>query len=177
MTENRGTNAGALWGGRFEGGPSPELVNLSRSTHFDWRLASYDLDGSRAHARVLHAAGHLSDTERDELVSGIDELDRRVRSGELLPQEADEDVHGALEEALVDLVGPDLGGKLRAGRSRNDQIATLFKVFLRDHARSSPGWCSTSSTRSPTRPSSTSARSCRAAPISSTPSRCCSAIT
>jgi len=135
MTENRGTNAGALWGGRFEGGPSPQLVALSRSTHFDWRLASYDLDGSRAHARVLHSAGHLSDQELNELIAGIDDVDRRVRSGELLPRESDEDVHGALEEALVDLVGPDLGGKLRAGRSRNDQIATLFKVFLRDHAQ------------------------------------------
>ena len=57
------TNTGKLWGGRFAGGPSPELEALSRSTHFDWRLASYDLDGSRAHARVLHAAGLLTDAE------------------------------------------------------------------------------------------------------------------
>ncbi len=129
------TNHGALWGGRFEGGPSPELEALSRSTHFDWRLASYDLDGSRAHTRALHQAGLLSEPERNDLLTGIEELDRRVRSGELRPQESDEDVHGALEGALVDLVGADLGGKLRAGRSRNDQIATLFKVFLRDHGR------------------------------------------
>src|SRR6478609_9862789 len=133
MTDS--TNTGKLWGGRFAGGPSPELEALSRSTHFDWRLASYDLDGSRAHSRALHAAGLLSDEERDGLLAGIDELDRQVRTGELLPQESDEDVHGAREGALVHLVGPDLGGKLRAGRSRNDQIATLFKVFLRDHAR------------------------------------------
>ena len=70
MTENRGTNAGKLWGGRFAGGPSPELEALSRSTHFDWRLASYDLDGSRAHARVLHAAGPLTDEELDGLLAG-----------------------------------------------------------------------------------------------------------
>jgi len=57
------TSTGKLWGGRFAGGPSPELGALSRSTHFDWRLASYDLDGSRAHARVLHGAGLLSDDE------------------------------------------------------------------------------------------------------------------
>ena len=129
------TNAGSLWGGRFAGGPSPELEALSRSTHFDWRLAPYDLDGSRAHSRALHAAGLLTDRERDGLLAGIDELDRRVRERELLPAPGDEDVHGALEGALVALVGADLGGKLRAGRSRNDQIATLFKVFLRDHAR------------------------------------------
>ena len=129
------TNHGALWGGRFDGGPSPELEALSRSTHFDWRLASYDLNGSRAHARALHQAGLLTDDERAGLLAGIDELDRRCEAGELLPAESDEDVHGALEGALVDLVGADLGGKLRAGRSRNDQIATLFKVFLRDHGR------------------------------------------
>lgn len=133
-TRNHGeTNAGKLWGGRFAGGPSPELEALSRSTHFDWRLASYDLAGSRAHARALAQAGLLNDAELQGLLDGIDELDRRVRSGELLPQDSDEDVHGALEGALVDLVGADLGGKLRAGRSRNDQIATLFKVFLREH--------------------------------------------
>ena len=139
MTDNSGTNGrtgeGKLWGGRFASGPSPELEALSRSTHFDWRLAPYDLAGSRAHARVLHAAGHLDDDELQGLVDGLDELERRVASGELLPQPSDEDVHGALESALVDVVGADLGGRLRAGRSRNDQIATLFKVFLREHAR------------------------------------------
>src|SRR5690242_8771467 len=129
------TNTGKLWGGRFAGGPSPELEALSRSTHFDWRLAPYDLDGSRAHARALAVAGLLGDDELRDLLAGIDELDRRVAVGELLPAEHDEDVHGALEAALVDVVGPELGGRLRAGRSRNDQIATLFKVFLRDHAR------------------------------------------
>ncbi len=129
------TNHGSLWGARFAGGPSPELEALSRSTHFDWRLAGYDLDGSRAHARALHEAGLLTDDERRGLLTGIDELDRRISTGELRPQKSDEDVHGALEGALVDLVGPDLGGKLRAGRSRNDQIATLFKVFLREHGR------------------------------------------
>jgi argininosuccinate lyase len=138
-TKPGSTNAGSLWGGRFAGGPSPELEALSRSTHFDWRLAPYDLDGSRAHARALHAAGLLTDAERDGLLAGIDELDRRVRAGELLPDPHDEDVHGALEGALVAQVGADLGGKLRAGRSRNDQIATLFKVFLRDHARAVAG--------------------------------------
>ena len=56
-----GTNEGALWGGRFASGPSPELVALSRSTHFDWRLTPYDLAGSRAHANALHAAGLLTD--------------------------------------------------------------------------------------------------------------------
>jgi argininosuccinate lyase len=129
------TNTGKLWGGRFAGGPSPELEALSRSTHFDWRLASYDLDGSRAHARVLAGAGLLGEDELHRLLEGIDELDRRVAAGQFTAAESDEDVHGALERGLVELLGPDLGGRLRAGRSRNDQIATLFKVYLRDHAR------------------------------------------
>ena len=129
------TNTGKLWGGRFAGGPSPELEALSRSTHFDWRLAPYDLAGSKAHARALNRAGLLDDGELHTMLKGLEELDRRVRSGELTPRASDEDVHGALEGALVELLGPDLGGKLRAGRSRNDQIATLFKVYLRDHAR------------------------------------------
>ncbi len=137
MSETSGgtTGAGRLWGGRFAGGPSPELEALSRSTHFDWRLAPYDIAGSRAHARVLHRAGLLDEDELRRLLQGLEELDRRIETGELRPQPHDEDVHGALEAALVDVVGPDLGGKLRAGRSRNDQIATLFKLFLRDHAR------------------------------------------
>lgn len=135
VSEQRGTNEGSLWGGRFASGPSPELEALSRSTHFDWRLAPYDLAGSRAHARVLHAAGLLGESDLQGLLDGLDELDRRVADGTLRPRPEDEDVHGALEAALLEVVGPELGGRLRAGRSRNDQIATLFKVFLRDHAR------------------------------------------
>ncbi len=129
------TNQGKLWGGRFAGGPSPELEALSKSTHFDWRLAAYDLAGSRAHAQALADAALLTDDELAQMVSGLDELGARVADGRLVAAAGDEDVHGALEGALVDLLGPELGGKLRAGRSRNDQIATLFKAYLRDHAR------------------------------------------
>ncbi len=129
------TSTGRLWGGRFAGGPSPELEALSRSTHFDWRLATYDLAGSRAHARVLHRAGLLTDEELAEMLVGIADLDRRVLSGEFAAQPRDEDVHGALERGLVETLGAELGGRLRAGRSRNDQVATLFRLYLRDHAR------------------------------------------
>jgi argininosuccinate lyase len=129
------TNTGALWGGRFASGPSDALAALSRSTHFDWRLVPYDLAGSRAHARVLHRAGLLTDEQLDGLLAGLDRLGERYDAGELHPDPADEDVHGALERLLLDEVGTDLGGRLRAGRSRNDQVATLFKAFLRDHAR------------------------------------------
>ena len=129
------TNTGALWGGRFADGPSPALAALSKSTHFDWRLAPYDLAGSRAHARALHRAGLLTADDLAALLSGLDTLDAKVASGELLPADTDEDVHGALERLLIEEVGAEVGGRLRAGRSRNDQVATLFKAFLRDHAR------------------------------------------
>jgi argininosuccinate lyase len=129
------TGTGKLWGGRFAGGPSPELEALSRSTHFDWRLVPYDLAGSRAHARALHTAGLVSDDDLTALLGGLDALGQRYAAGTLAPDPSDEDVHGALERMLLDEVGAEVGGKLRAGRSRNDQIATLFKVFLRDHAR------------------------------------------
>jgi argininosuccinate lyase len=129
------TQTGKLWGGRFAGGPSPELEALSRSTHFDWRLAPYDLAGSRAHARVLAGAGLLDETELAGMLEGLAELGRRVASGEFVAAEGDEDVHGALERGLVEILGPELGGKLRAGRSRNDQVATQFRLYLRDHAR------------------------------------------
>ncbi|WP_182526745.1 argininosuccinate lyase [Nocardioides dongkuii] len=130
-----GTNEGKLWGGRFAGGPSPELEALSRSTHFDWRLTPYDLAGSRAHANALHRAGLLADADHAELLRGLEVLGERYAAGELHPDPSDEDVHGALERLLLEEVGAEVGGRLRAGRSRNDQIATLFKVFLRDHAR------------------------------------------
>ncbi|MCU1442255.1 MAG: Argininosuccinate lyase, partial [Cryobacterium sp.] len=131
---NRAGEAGALWGGRFAGGPSPELAKLSKSTHFDWQLAGYDIRGSRAHARALAAAGYLTDAELAGMVAALDELEVDVTEGRFTPAETDEDVHSALERGLIDRAGAELGGKLRAGRSRNDQIATLIRMLLRDHS-------------------------------------------
>ncbi|MCG7417673.1 MULTISPECIES: argininosuccinate lyase [Microbacterium] len=130
-----GTNEGALWGARFSGGPSPELAALSRSTHFDWDLALYDIAGSHAHAAALESAGYLSADEARDMHVGLDEVADRVRAGTLVAAPSDEDVHGALERVLIETVGPALGGKLRAGRSRNDQIATLVRLYLLDHSR------------------------------------------
>ena len=127
------TNEGSLWGGRFSDGPSPELQRLSRSTHFDWQLGRYDIQGSRAHARALAAAGYLTDDELVRMLEGLTEIEARWADGRLQPRPDDEDVHGALEAALVEAVGAELGGRLRAGRSRNDQIATLIRLYLRDH--------------------------------------------
>jgi argininosuccinate lyase len=123
-----------LWGGRFAGGPSEALIRLSVSVHFDWRLAPYDLAASRAHARVLHGAGLLDDAELRRMLAALDDLDTAVRTGSFRPTVDDEDVHTALERGLLERLGA-LGGKLRAGRSRNDQVATDLRLYLRDTVR------------------------------------------
>ncbi len=125
----------SLWGGRFAGGPSQALAALSVSTHFDWRLARVDIRGSRAHANALRAAGLLTDEELAAMSDALDRLDADVASGAFRPGPGDEDVHTALERGLLERAGTHLGGKLRAGRSRNDQIATLIRMYLREEAR------------------------------------------
>ncbi|MEE6179159.1 argininosuccinate lyase [Mycobacterium sp. 050134] len=129
------TREGSLWGGRFADGPSDALAALSKSTHFDWVLAPYDITASRAHAVILFNAGLLTEDQRDGLLAGLDSLAADVADGSFGPLPSDEDVHAALERGLIDRVGADLGGRLRAGRSRNDQVATLFRMWLRDAVR------------------------------------------
>ena len=131
--------SGGLWGGRFASGPAEALAALSVSTHFDWVLAPYDLRASAAHTLVLHRAGLLDDDQRDALLGGISSLSADVADGTFGPAATDEDVHSALERGLIDRLGADLGGRLRAGRSRNDQVATLYRMYLRDAARSVAG--------------------------------------
>jgi len=123
-----------LWGGRFASGPSDAMAALSLSVHFDWRLAPYDIAQTRAHARVLNAAGLLDDAEVAEVEQALTALADDVASGQAQPIPADEDVHTAIERLLLERLG-SLGGKLRAGRSRNDQVSTDFRLYLRDEAR------------------------------------------
>ncbi len=124
----------SLWGGRFEGGPAEALARLSVSVSFDWRLAPYDLLGSQAHARVLHRAGLLTDDELERMLGALAQLRAEVADGSFTARVEDEDVHTALERLLLERLGP-LGGKLRAGRSRNDQVATDLRLYLRDASR------------------------------------------
>ena len=137
MTENN--EHLALWGGRFTSGPSPELARLSKSTQFDWRLADDDIAGSRAHARALGRAGLLTADELQRMEDALDTLQRHVDDGSFAPIEDDEDEATALERGLIDIAGDELGGKLRAGRSRNDQIACLIRMWLRRHSRAIAG--------------------------------------
>ena len=123
-----------LWGGRFSRGPDDAMAALSTSVHFDWRLAPYDLRQTAAHARILQRAGLLEEQELLAVEQALMALDAEIASGEFTPAVDDEDVHTAVERRLLELLGP-LGGKLRAGRSRNDQVATDFRLYLRDQAR------------------------------------------
>jgi argininosuccinate lyase len=135
MTDTEQVGKVSLWGGRFAGSTAAALAVLSKSTHFDWRLAPYDIAGSRAHAKALHRAGLLDDASLVAMLGGLERLLADIQSGAFGPDETDEDVHTALERGLIERVGADVGGRLRAGRSRNDQVATLFRMYLRDHAR------------------------------------------
>lgn len=127
-------DANSLWGSRFEGGPSASLAALSRSVHFDWRLAKYDIAGTRAHIKALMSAGYLTSLEHEKLDRSLVELASRVENGSFVAKQSDEDVHSALERGLIEIAGPELGGKVRAGRSRNDQIATLIRIYLLDQS-------------------------------------------
>ncbi len=133
MAEGR-TGQGSLWGGRFEVPPAQAMVELSRSTHFDWALAPYDIAQGKAHAAALLRAGLLEEETCAALIAGLDTLAAEVADGTFVPAPTDEDVHGALERRLVEITGEDVGGRLRAGRSRNDQVATDLKLLLLDVA-------------------------------------------
>lgn len=137
--QGHGTNEGALWGGRFASGPAEAMFALSVSTHFDWVLAPYDVLASKAHAKVLRRAGLLSEADLETMLAGLTRLGEAVAVGEFTPESTDEDVHGALERGLIEIVGPEVGGRLRAGRSRNDQVACLFRMWIRDAVRDIAG--------------------------------------
>lgn len=122
----------ALWGGRFSDAPADAVFALSRSVHFDWRLAPYDLRSSLAHLRVLQSSGLLKSDAAKKIEGGLRDLIADVASAKFLPSSEDEDVHSALERGLTEKIGV-VGGSLRAGRSRNDQVATDLKLFAIDH--------------------------------------------
>ena len=121
-----------LWGGRFSGRADDAMFRLSKSTDIDWRLAPYDLVSSSAHLKALTRGGLISNEQSKEIEKAIRELLQEVLAGTFKPQPDDEDVHAALERGLVSKLG-ELGGLIRAGRSRNDQVVTELKLFMMDH--------------------------------------------
>lgn len=124
------TGDGRLWGARIASGPAPAAWALGVSTHVDVRLAQEDLDGSLAHAGELHRIGILDPGEHGQMVAALQRAKRLFAEDSFPLRDDDEDVHGAIERWLVEELGP-LGGKLRAGRSRNDQIAGDLRLYLR----------------------------------------------
>ena len=122
----------ALWGGRFAQGPEDSVFALSRSVHFDWRLAPYDLRSSMAHLAILKKSALIAPKDAELIHAALKELMGRVADGSFTPDDGDEDVHSALERGLTEKLGP-VGGALRAGRSRNDQVTTDLRLFAIDH--------------------------------------------
>jgi argininosuccinate lyase len=122
----------ALWGGRFVQGPEESVFALSRSVHFDWRLAPYDLRSSKAHLAILKKSGLIASKDAEAIAKALNELSAEVTSGKFVAIDSDEDVHSALERGLTEKLGA-VGGALRAGRSRNDQVTTDLRLFSIDH--------------------------------------------
>ena len=122
----------ALWGGRFSSQPEESMFALSRSVHFDWRLAPYDLRSSLAHVAILQEKKIIAAATGMKLTGAIRELQKEVANGTFAAIDTDEDVHSALERGLKEKLG-ETGGAIRAGRSRNDQVATDFRLYLIDH--------------------------------------------
>ena len=122
----------ALWGGRFAQGPADSVFALSRSVHFDWRLAPYDLRSSMAHLAILNKSGLIAPKDAAAISNALKELANEVAAGTFVAIDTDEDVHSALERGLREKLGA-VGGSLRAGRSRNDQVTTDLRLFSIDH--------------------------------------------
>jgi len=122
----------ALWGGRFTQGAEESVFALSRSVHFDWRLAPYDLRSSKAHLAILKKSGLIPTKDAEAIAKALNELATEVISGKFVAIDSDEDVHSALERGLTEKLGA-VGSALRAGRSRNDQVTTDLRLFSIDH--------------------------------------------
>jgi len=122
----------ALWGARFSDGPADAVFALSRSAHFDWRLAPYDIRSSLAHLSVLESSKLVTKDDAAAIRAALKELANEVAKGSFVADATDEDVHSALERGLTAKLGP-VGGALRAGRSRNDQVTTDLRLFAIDH--------------------------------------------
>ena len=118
-----------LWGGRFSEGLDGLAAQFNNSIAFDWRMAEVDIRGSIAWAKALAQAGTLSAEEASQICTGLEEVLTEVQSGTFVIEPADEDVHTAVERRLTERIGP-VGGKLHTGRSRNDQVATDFRMWL-----------------------------------------------
>ena len=118
------------WGGRFKGQTEPLMERFSASIGFDWVLYEHDLEGSKAHAEMLHKIGVLSAKEKETIVDALEEIKKEIREGEFTFSSALEDIHMHVEARLIEMTG-EIGKKLHTGRSRNDQVSLDMRMFLK----------------------------------------------
>ncbi len=123
------------WSDRFESALHPAIARFNASIGFDIQLLEYDLTGSVAHAKMLGKTGIISEAEAEELVAGLEQIRQEYQEGKFNPGVEDEDVHFAVERRLIEIVG-DGGKKLHTARSRNDQVATDLRLYLREQITS-----------------------------------------
>jgi len=121
-----------LWHGRFESGPSEVLLTYTVSLPYDQRLAPYDIMGSRAHVRGLARVDLLTEADAEAVLIALDEVEAELASGNFTFVPSDEDIHTAVERRVTEIAGP-AGARLHTGRSRNDQVATDLRLFVKDN--------------------------------------------
>src|SRR6201996_4219241 len=124
-------SANKMWGGRFEGGPAAVMEVITPSIDFDKRMAAQDIAGSRAHARMLAVQQIISQFDCDEILKGLDTIEKEIADGNFTFSRKLEDIHLNIESRLKELIG-DAAGRLHTGRSRNDQVVTDFRLWVRE---------------------------------------------
>ncbi len=120
-----------LWGGRFSEGTDEFVEEFTESVSFDKELALYDIKGSIAHARMLGKQGIIPQEDAEKIIKGLEEIRKEIEEGKFQWKKELEDVHMNIEKALIEKIG-DVGGKLHTGRSRNDQVITAFRLYLKE---------------------------------------------
>ena len=120
-----------MWGGRFAGGPAAIMEEINASVEFDKRLAEQDLAGSRAHAAMLAKQGIISADDAAAIATGLDQIAAEIKDGQFTFKRALEDIHLNIEARLAEIIGP-AAGRLHTARSRNDQVATDFRLWVRE---------------------------------------------
>src|SRR5690242_13094675 len=124
-------SANKMWGGRFESGPAAIMREITPSIDFDKRLAAEDLAGSRAHCRMLANEGIISKDDGQAILDGLGTIEKEIAEGKFVFKRELEDIHLNIEARLAELIGP-AAGRLHTARSRNDQVVTDFRLWVRD---------------------------------------------
>jgi argininosuccinate lyase len=131
MTKEKKNSSNKMWGGRFDAKPSEIMQEINQSISFDYKLYKQDIKGSKAHAKMLCEVGILTKVEAKKITDGLNKIEGEIESGKFKFKIKLEDIHMNIESRLKEIIG-DVAGKLHTARSRNDQVATDFRLFVRD---------------------------------------------